>query len=170
MVAPNVFGSSVQSFLDVTLRAPGILFDRRCVENLCIPGVPSTDYNLSTWSYFIAHVVCLFAPLSTARLGGQFCDKEVDAQGNKMGSVGAPWRGIRVRVIALEMQQVLHIQSVCLQPQLSRRQSACAVLCCHFWPVRFYRIFGHYLTKDAILGGKVIENKTCVLIFCTAFG
>lgn len=122
-----------------------------------------------TWSYFIAYVACRFAPLSTARVGCQICDKGVDAQGIKMGSVGVPWRGIRISVVALEKQQVLHIQSVCFKPQLSRRQSACAVLCRPLWPVRFYRIFGHYLTRGTILGGKVIENKTCILVFSTAF-
>jgi len=44
--APNVFGSSIENFLDASLWARGILFDPRCLENLCIPGVLCTNYNL----------------------------------------------------------------------------------------------------------------------------
>jgi hypothetical protein len=48
---------------------------------------------------------------------------------------------------------------------LSNIQSACAVLYCHLWPVRLYRVFPHYLTTGAIFGKS--EYETCVLIFST---
>ena len=64
-----------------------------------------------TWSYFIGHAVCRFAPLSTARVGGQICDNEVVAQGNK-DSVGVPWRGIRLSVVAVEKQCVTYLECV----------------------------------------------------------
>jgi hypothetical protein len=44
-------------------------------------------------------------------------------------------------------------------------QCACAVLYCYPWPVRIYNIFPHYLINGTIVEKKVIEHKTCVLIF-----
>jgi hypothetical protein len=41
------------------------------------------------------------------------------------------------------------------------RQSACAVLYCHMWPLWLLQIFPHYLIKDAILGKKFLNIK-CV--------
>ena len=67
----------------------------RCLENLCIPDYRVLIIICRTWSYFIAHVGCCFAPL-----GGHISDKEVEAQGNKIGSIGVTWRGIRVSVVA----------------------------------------------------------------------
>jgi hypothetical protein len=43
-------------------------------------------------------------------------------------------------------------------------QSACAVLCCHPWPVWLYRIFPHYLINGTILG-KTLLNIKCVFWF-----
>ena len=40
--------------------------------------------------------------------------------------------------------------SVCLQPQLSRMQSACAILHYHMWPVWLYNIIPHYLINGTI--------------------
>jgi hypothetical protein len=38
-------------------------------------------------------------------------------------------------------------------------QSACAVLYCHVWPVRLYRIFPHYLINGTIFGKKLLNIK-----------
>jgi len=38
---------------------------------------------------------------------------------------------VRLNIVAVKKQWVLHILSVCLQPKLSSMQSACAVLHCH---------------------------------------
>ena len=43
-------------------------------------------------------------------------------------------------------------------------QSACAVLCCHLWPLRLHHIFPHYLTK-AMIFVKTLLNIKCVLWF-----
>jgi len=40
----------------------------------------------------------------------------------------------------------------------------------HFWPLRVFNIFPHYLTIARFSGGKkMIEHKMCVLILCTTF-
>jgi hypothetical protein len=43
-------------------------------------------------------------------------------------------------------------------------QSACAVLYCHLWRVRLYRIFPHYLINGTIFGKKLLNVK-CVFWF-----
>ena len=41
---------------------------------------------------------------------------------------------------------------------------------CHLWLVRLYHISPHYLINDTVFEEKkIIEHKTCVLTFCTAF-
>ena len=57
--------------------------------------------------------------------------------------------------------------SVCLQPQLSGMQSACAILYCHLWPVWLYHIFSTLCHKDTTFEKGVIKHKICVLIFYT---
>ena len=49
-------------------------------------------------------------------------------------------------------------------------QCACAVLCCHLWPIRLYYISLHYLINATIAGKKTkaIAHKMC-LIFSTTF-
>jgi len=54
-------------------------------------------------------------------------------------------------------------------PFLSGIQSACAILYCHLWPVRFYSAFPHYLTKGVVSGKKVTEHKMSVVVFSTTF-
>jgi hypothetical protein len=72
---------------------------------------------------------------------------------NKTGDVrtNVTKRRVRVTIVAVRKQQALSILSVCLQPQLSGMQKACAVLYCHLWPVWLYHIFPHYLTNGTIL-------------------
>jgi hypothetical protein len=57
---------------------------------------------------------------------------------------------------------------VCVEPEISSMQRACAVLFCHLWPVWLHCIFPHYLT-DGTIKNKVIEHKMRVLIFFTTF-
>ena len=78
------------------------------------------------------------------------------------------------RLRCLEKQEVLHIPSLCVFfPYLSSMQSACAVLYCHLWPVRFHRNFTHCFINDTIFGGgegvEIVENKVCALVFSTTF-
>ena len=54
------------------------------------------------------------------------------------------------------------LYSVCLQPQVSNMQCACAV----FSSVTcLYHIFPHYLINDTIFGKKFIEHKICFVFF-----
>ena len=73
-------------------------------------------------------------------------------------------RHVRVTIVAVEEQEVLHIVSV-----YSLRYPACsadAPYCIVVWPVRLYCFFPHYLTNDRILV-KVTEHIRYVLIFST---
>jgi hypothetical protein len=62
--------------------------------------------------------------------------------------------GVRVTIVAMEKQQILHILSVCLYLWLTSMQSSRATLYCHLWPVRIYYIFTHYLLNGTIFGKK----------------
>jgi hypothetical protein len=71
-------------------------------------------------------------------------------------------RRVRLTIVAEESNNTIY--SVCVLvfwPYLSDKQSACAVLCYHLWPVCFYRIFYCYLIKGTSFGYKVIEYKMC---------
>ena len=74
-------------------------------------------------------------------------------------------RHIRVTIVAVEKQYVLHILSVYLQLELSNMQSSDTLLYCHLQPLSLYHVFPHNLTNSTIFGKKVIESKMCVLIF-----
>jgi hypothetical protein len=50
---------------------------------------------------------------------------------------------------------------VCLEPELTSMQSACAVLYCHLWPDQLYRDFPHYLINDTTFGKKLLTTN-CV--------
>jgi hypothetical protein len=52
---------------------------------------------------------------------------------------------------------------MCLKPQVFRMKWACAI--CHLLTVRFYNIFSRFLINGTIFEKKIIELKTCVLIF-----
>ena len=71
-----------------------------------------------------------------------------------------------VNHFAIENQKVLHILSVCLQPYLSSMYCSCTVLYYHLWLVWLYNVFPHYFEKTRF-SNIYIENKMCVLIFCT---
>jgi len=73
-------------------------------------------------------------------------------------------RGVRVTIVAVEMQLALHTLSVCV----------CSLTCpacnarepyCHLWPVRLYNIFPHYITHGK-LKKKVTEHNVC-FVFST---
>jgi len=51
-----------------------------------------------------------------------------------------------------------------LVPYLSSKQSACAVIYCHVWPIRLYHIFPHYLINGVISWKKLLNIK-CVFWF-----
>jgi hypothetical protein len=70
---------------------------------------------------------------------------------------------VRVTIVAVEKQQVLHNLSVCLQPYLPIIQCVCAVIYCHTCPVRLYNIFPYYLINGTIIGKKSLLNTRCVL-------
>jgi hypothetical protein len=74
------------------------------------------------------------------------------------------FRRVRVATVALEKQNLLHILRVCLLPYLSSLHSACALLFCHLWPVRHYRIFQHYLKNGTICRRTLLDIK-CVFWF-----
>jgi hypothetical protein len=80
---------------------------------------------------------------------------------NNTGTVRISFTQTRVREnsVVVEKQQVLHILCV-----LSSRQSACAVLYCHLWPVCLYHIFAHYLVNGKIFT-KTLSNTKCVFWF-----
>jgi hypothetical protein len=65
-------------------------------------------------------------------------------------------RRVRVTIVAVEKQYVLHI--------MSGMQSACAVIYCHLWPVWVHRIFTHYLINGKIFG-KTFLNLNYVVRF-----
>jgi len=44
-------------------------------------------------------------------------------------------------------------------------RSACVVLHCHLWPLRFYSIYPHYLINDTIFRKKMLLNTKCVFWF-----
>jgi hypothetical protein len=54
--------------------------------------------------------------------------------------------------------------SGCLVPYLSSKQSACALLYCHVWPICLYHIFPHFLINGAISWKKLLNVK-CVFWF-----
>ena len=70
-------------------------------------------------------------------------------------------RRVSLTTVAIGKTIILHILSVCLQPQLSGMPSACAVLYCHLWTVRLYRFFPHYLINGTIFEKKLLNTK-CV--------
>ena len=72
-----------------------------------------------------------------------------------------------VTSVAVEKQYLLHILSVCLQPQLSSMQCACTVLYCHLWPVWLCGIFPHYLINGKNFGEKQFLNKNVPLVSST---
>ena len=75
---------------------------------------------------------------------------------NKRGEVrvNLKLKSIRITIIAVEGQYVLHILSVCLEPCFSSRENVCVILYCHVWSVWLYYIFPHYLKNGTIFGKK----------------
>ena len=73
---------------------------------------------------------------------------------------------VRATMAAVEKQWVLHILSVCMWPQLSNVESACAVLYRHLRPVRLHNIFPPYFINGTIFGGgdggDELLNLKCV--------
>jgi hypothetical protein len=72
-------------------------------------------------------------------------------------------RCLCVTTVVMEKQLVLNVVCVCmcLQPELSSMQSACAVLYCRLWPVWLYNILPHYPINDTIFV-KMFLNIKCV--------
>ena len=74
---------------------------------------------------------------------------------------------VRVAIVAVEKEQVLHILSGCVWPLLSSTQYACAISPSVACPaVPYYPTLSH---KTPIFGKKVTEHKMCVLSFSTTF-
>ena len=75
-------------------------------------------------------------------------------------------RRVRVIIIAVEKQYVLHIVRV-----YNLTYPACNAHApyCHLWPARFYGIFPHYLTNGTNFEKKIIEPKMYVYISSTTF-
>ena len=79
-------------------------------------------------------------------------------------------RPFRAITVAVEKQSVLHIVSVCFQPQVSSMHCACAVLYCRLWPLRLYIVFPHSLINGSIFEKQnFIGHKMCFQIFCVNF-
>ena len=75
-------------------------------------------------------------------------------------SINVTFKCLHITIIAVEKQKVLHTLSVCLEPWLSSRKSACAVLYCHVWPAPLYYIFfPHCLTKGTIFNKTLLKHK-----------
>lgn len=70
--------------------------------------------------------------------------------------------GVRVTIVAVSKQEVLHILSACPQPQLSSMESASAVLHFLLWHV-WVTIFFHIILSRVGFQEEIIENKMCVL-------
>jgi len=86
-------------------------------------------------------------------------------ESNESGTVciHVKFRHVRVTTVAVEKQYVLHILSLCLQPQSSSMQSIWYVPHCHLW--RLYPTFPQYLINSTIFE-RYFEHKK-ILIFCT---
>jgi hypothetical protein len=80
----------------------------------------------------------------------------------KTGRVGRniTLRRVRVTIVAMVKQYLLHILSVCLQPKVSGMQCACTVFSSVVYSV--LQLFLHYLINCAIFGGKKLLNIKCV--------
>jgi len=48
-------------------------------------------------------------------------------------------------------------------------QCACAVICCHLWPVWLYYFFSTSSHKLSDFRKRVIKHKICVFVFSTTF-
>jgi len=69
-------------------------------------------------------------------------------------------RIVRAIVVVVEMQWELQVCVYSLSYSTCKAQSPY----CHLWPLRFYRIFPHYLTNGTIFGSKP-PNTKCVFWF-----
>jgi hypothetical protein len=80
-------------------------------------------------------------------------------------------RGVRVNIVSVLKQWVLHILSVCI---CSLRDQTCNAhtQSYHLWPALPHKIFPHYLMNGKMFENKkkkVIEHKMCVSSFSTIF-
>jgi hypothetical protein len=81
-------------------------------------------------------------------------------------------RSVRVTIVAVVKQYVLHSLDVCVSvffPYLSSSQSACTILYCRLWLARLYNIVTRYVMNFTIFGKKGTEYKMCVFIISTKF-
>jgi hypothetical protein len=80
---------------------------------------------------------------------------------NKTGNVltNVTFRRIRVTIVAVEKQKVLHILCVSVALVI---QHAPYYIAYYLWPVWLYHIFPHYLTNGTIFGTKKLLDIKCV--------
>ena len=74
---------------------------------------------------------------------------------DRQGTYNVVLRRVRVTIVVVGKQTLLHIMSVCLYPEVPRMQCEYDLIFCYFWRV--------YLTKFT----NIIEHKMCVLILST---
>jgi len=72
-----------------------------------------------------------------------------------------------VTIVAVVKQYYIS-SSVCLQPQLTSMQSACAILYCRLRPVWLHLIFPHYLITGTISEEHYCSSNAC-FVFSTTF-
>ena len=72
-------------------------------------------------------------------------------------------RCVRLTIVAVEKQQMLHIVCVCVCVcvAVEIQHTISMQTYCHMWPVQDYNIFPHYLIKGTTLGKKFLNIK-CV--------
>jgi len=79
-------------------------------------------------------------------------------------------RRVRITIVAVEKQEVLHKLSVCICCLRYPVWNAHAPYC-QLWPAPFYKISPHFPINGTIFEGKkkITQHKMCVLIFSTTF-
>ena len=67
-------------------------------------------------------------------------------------------RCIGITIVAVEMQLVLHIMSLC---SLINPAFKVHMLCCYLWPVWLCHAIAHYITNSMVFGKMFLKIK-CV--------
>jgi hypothetical protein len=88
---------------------------------------------------------------------------EISLKQHRQCTYNVTLRRVRVTIVAVEKQWVLHNLRVCV---CSLRYPACNTHAphCHLWSAPFYTIFRHYLINGTIFGKKLLTTK-CVFWF-----
>ena len=77
-------------------------------------------------------------------------------------------RDVRVTIVAVQKQRLLHNQSECIYCLWYRASNAQGPYC-HLWSAPFYNIFPHYVINGAIFEKEKLLNTKCVFWFFLQF-